>query len=364
MLFYAIRRLIIGVIQVAIIAMATFVVLRLLPLDPASVFAGATADGASRAIVAHQLGLDKSLPAQLGSFVVDVFHGTLGRAWVTQTPVLSEIGSHIGITLELVAAALMVSVILGTLLGYAIAAADSTSSQHRRQPLAAIGKGIILASGSQPEFWWGLVFIAVFFKVLGWVPAPFGVLSQGVTPPHPVTGFIWFDALIQGNWAAFKDFTAHMAMPVATICVVLVGPIAKVVRESILPVMASPYYTNLRTQGAGRWRLLRCVLRNGGAPVVMLLGVLFGPILGGTALVETVFSINGLSRLAVHSILGADFPMVEGCVATIAVLCVLGYLLADIVASWLNPSLRHRPAKRWLRTSARARPTLSSPAEA
>jgi ABC-type dipeptide/oligopeptide/nickel transport system permease component len=340
MLFYALRRLMVGVIQVAFIAMTTFVVLRLLPVDAASVFAGVTADGASRAIVAQQLGLDKPLLAQLGSFVWDALHGTLGRGWVTQKPVLGEIASHIAITLQLVAAALVISVVLGTLIGYAIAAADSNRLQHRRQPLAAIGKGIVLASGSQPEFWWGLVFIALFFKVLGWSPPPFGVLSQGVVPPQAITGFIGIDALVQGNWVALKDFAAHIALPVATICVVLVGPIAKVVRESVLPVMASAYYANLRAQGAGRWRLLRCVLRNGGAPVVMLLGVLFGPIIGGTALVETIYSINGLSRLTVHSILGADFPMVAGCVATVGVLCVTGYLFADIVASWLNPNLR------------------------
>jgi hypothetical protein len=155
MLFYAIRRLLVGVVQVAIIAMTTFIVLRLLPVDPTSVFAGMTADGASRAIVARQLGLDQPLTTQLGSFVANAFQGTLGRSWVTQTPVISEIKYHIGITLELVFAALIVSVILGTLLGYSIAAADSNRLQHRRQPLAALGKGIVLASGSQPEFWWG-----------------------------------------------------------------------------------------------------------------------------------------------------------------------------------------------------------------
>src|SRR5262245_46984485 len=126
MLFYAVRRLLVGVVQVAVIAIVTFVVLRLLPVDPASVFAGMTADGASRAIVARQLGLDKPLPEQLVTFVNNALHGTLGRSWVTQTPVLGEIKSHIGITLELVFAALIVSVILGTLLGYSVAAADST----------------------------------------------------------------------------------------------------------------------------------------------------------------------------------------------------------------------------------------------
>ncbi len=252
--------------------MATFIVLRLLPEDPASVFAGATADDTSRSIVAQQMGLDRSPGAQLLSFVWEALHGSLGRSWVTQHPVLDEIRSHAAVTIELVSAGLIISTVLGTLLGYAIAVSESSGLQNRRQPLVAIGKGFILTSGSTPEFWWGLVFIAIFFKLLGWVPAPFGVFSINVAPPPSITGFVWFDALVQGDWAALTDFSAHMVLPVITICFVLVGPIAKVVRESILPVMSSSYYTNLRTQGAGRWRMLRCVLRNGGAPVVMLLG--------------------------------------------------------------------------------------------
>ena len=353
---YVIRRLLIGIVQVAVIMVVTFVVLRLLPEDPVSVFAGGTANGASRASVAHQLGLDKPIAAQLGSFVAELFHGSLGDSWVTQTSVFGQIGSHIAITLELAVSALIIAVILGTLLGYSLAAADSTS-QRRRRPLIALGKGFILTSGSQPEFWWGLVFIALFFKVLGWFPTPIGVLGANVSPPRTITGFIWFDALVEGKWDTLGSFIAHMALPVATICLVLVGPIAKVVRESMLPVMASPYYANLRAQGAGRWRMLRSVVRNGGAPVVMLLGVLFGAVLGGTALVETVYSINGLSHLTVESILGADFPMVEGCVVTLASLCIVGYLLANLVAIWLNPNLRYRVRSRSLR--ARTLPTLA-----
>ncbi len=354
MLTYVIRRLLVGSVQVVVITVVTFVVLRLLPEDPASVFAGGAANGASRAAVAHQLGLDRSIGAQLGTFLSKLLHGSLGDSWISQASVFGQIGSHMTITLELVLSALVISVVLGTLLGYSLAAADSAGQRRRRRPLVALGKGFILTSGSQPEFWWGLVFIEVFFVLLRGVPTPIGILGANVSPPPTITGFLWFDALIQGNWAVLGSFIAHMVLPVATICLVLVGPIAKVARESMLPVMASPYYANLRAQGAGRWRMLRCVVRNGGAPVVMLLGVLFGAVLGGTALVETVFSINGLSHLTVQSILGADFPMVEGCVATLGALCIVGYLVADLVAVWLNPSLRQQTRGRSLR--ARTRP--------
>jgi ABC-type dipeptide/oligopeptide/nickel transport system permease component len=346
MLAYVARRVALGIAQVAIVTLATFIILRLLPQDPAAVFAGGTADGASRAMVARSLGLDKPLGGQLLSFIDGLRHGSLGVSWVTQRPVTSEIASHAPVTLQLVFAGLGVSILLGALLGYGIAASDSSNAQNRRRPLVALGKGYILAAGSQPEFWWGLVLIEIFFKLLGWFPAPFGVLGPNVAPPPSVTGFIWFDAVIAGNWAAFRDFSAHMVLPVATICSVLIGPIAKVVRESILPVMSSAYYTNLRAQGSGRWRMMRCVLRNGGAPVVMLLGVLFGPVLGGCALVETIYSIDGLARLTVHSILGADYPMAGGCVATISMLCIVGYLCADLLAGWLNPALRRASVAR------------------
>jgi ABC-type dipeptide/oligopeptide/nickel transport system permease component len=354
MLTYVIRRVIIGLVQVLVITVVTFVVLRLLPADPAAVFAGGAANGASRAIVAHNLGLDRPISAQLGTFLSHLFHGSLGSSWISQTSVWSQIGSHITVTLTLVCSALLISAVVGVLLGYSLAAADSTRQRGRR-PLVGLGKGFILTSGSQPEFWWGLVFIEVFFKILGWFPTPIGIVSTNLALPSQITGFLWFDALIEGNWAVLGSVIAHLVLPVATICLVLIGPIAKVARESMLPVMGSPYYANLRTQGAGRMRMMRCVIRNGGAPVVMLLGVLFGTVLAGTALVETVFSINGLSHLTVTSILGADYPMVEGCVASLATLCVAGYLIADLIAVGLNPNLRQRGAGRSLR--ARTRPS-------
>jgi ABC-type dipeptide/oligopeptide/nickel transport system permease component len=339
-LSFVARRLGLAVVQIAVIAVVTFVVLRLLPQDPASVFAGSTAGASGRAVVSHQLGLDKPIISQLGSFISGVFHGTWGKSWVTQHSVVSEIGSHITTTLSLVFGAMLISLILGLLLGFSIAVSDSSAQQGRRRPGRALGMGFILTSGSQPDFWWGLVFIEVFYKILGWFPVPIGILGTNIAAPRKITSFIFIDGLITGDFTAWWSFTYHLLLPILTICLVLVGPIAKVVRESLLPVMSSAYFTNLRTQGAGRMRLLRCVVRNGGAPVLMVLGVLFGAVLGGAALIESVFSLNGLAQFTIQSILGADYPMVEACVVTLAGLSILGYLIADILATLLNPALR------------------------
>jgi ABC-type dipeptide/oligopeptide/nickel transport system permease component len=353
MLIFIARRLGFAGVQIAVIAVVTFVVLRLLPEDPATVFAGATADAGGRAVVAHQLGLDKPIMSQLGTFISGVFHGSWGKSWVTQHSVLSEIGSHITTTLSLVLGAMLFSLILGVLLGFTIAVSDSSTQQGRRRPVRALGMGFILTSGSQPDFWWGIVFIEVFYKILGWFPVPIGTLGNGISAPRHITGFVFIDGLLTGDLTAWWSFTYHLLLPILTICLVLVGPIAKVVRESLLPVMSSPYFTNLRTQGAGRVRLLRCVVRNGGAPVLMLLGVLFGVVLGGSALIETVFSLNGLAQFTIQSILAADYPMVEACVVTLAGLSIIGYLIADILATMLNPALRvtGRGSRRLLRTT-------------
>jgi ABC-type dipeptide/oligopeptide/nickel transport system permease component len=340
MLMFIARRLGVAVLQIAAIAVVTFVVLRLLPEDPATVFAGSTADANGRAVVAHKLGLDKSIVSQLGTFISGVFHGSWGKSWVTQQSVVSEVGNHITTTLSLVVGAMFVSLILGVLLGFTIAVSDSSAQHGRRRPARALGMGFILTSGSQPDFWWGIVFIEVFYKILGWFPVPIGTLGSNVAAPRKITGFVFIDGLVTGDFTAWWSFTYHMLLPILTICLVLVGPIAKVVRESLLPVMSSAYFTNLRTQGAGRVRLMRCVVRNGGAPVLMLLGVLFGVVLGGAALIETVFSLNGLAQFTIQSILAADYPMVEACVATLAGLSILGYLIADILATMLNPALR------------------------
>jgi ABC-type dipeptide/oligopeptide/nickel transport system permease component len=264
MLNFIARRLGLAVVQIAAIAVLTFVVLRLLPQDPATVFAGSTADANGRAVVAHQLGLDKSIISQLGTFISGVFHGSWGKSWVTQHSVVSEVGNHISTTLSLVFGAMLISLILGVLLGFTIAVSDSSAQQGRRRPVRAVGMGFILTSGSQPDFWWGIVFIEVFYKILGWFPVPIGVLGTGIAAPSKITSFIFIDGILTGDLNAWWSFTYHMLLPILTICLVLVGPIAKVVRESLLPVMSSAYFTNLRTQGAGRMRLLRCVVRNGG----------------------------------------------------------------------------------------------------
>ena len=330
MIALALHRLLTALVQLLGLALVVFFVIRLLPADPVARLVGLNASREAYLSSQHALGLDRPVLVQLGTYLGGLLDGDLGRSWVSGDPVAREIGRVLPITIELItisfALALLVSVPLGMLCAL--------------RPDGAADKvtfGYSLFAGSQPEFWWGLLFIYVFFAKLGWAPAPLGRLDPMATPPPAVTGFITIDSLLAGNLAAFRDGVHHLMLPVLTKVFVLSGPIVKMVRQNMVRAMASDYVLHARASGLSPGRVALIALKNALVPALTLLGVLYGYILGGAVLIETVFSLGGIGQYAVRSVLAFDYPAIQGVVLVIAAISLLVYLLLDLVHAALDP---------------------------
>ena len=330
MIALALHRLLTALVQLLGLALVVFFVIRLLPADPVARLVGLNASREAYLSSQHSLGLDRPVLVQLGAYLGGLLQGDLGRSWVSGDPVTREIGRVLPITIELItisfALALLVSVPLGMLCAL--------------RPDGAADKvtfGYSLFAGSQPEFWWGLLFIYVFFAKLGWAPAPLGRLDPMATPPPAVTGFITVDSLLAGNMAAFRDGVHHLMLPVLTKVFVLSGPIVKMVRQNMVRAMASDYVLHARASGLSPGRVALIALKNALVPALTLLGVLYGYILGGAVLIETVFSLGGIGQYAVRSVLAFDYPAIQGVVLVIAAISLFVYLLLDLVHAALDP---------------------------
>ncbi|MDX2238924.1 MAG: ABC transporter permease [Hyphomonadaceae bacterium] len=329
------RRIAIGAMQMAALAALVFFVIRLMPADPAARFVGLGASPEAYAAARATLGLDKPLLAQFADFLGfgaarGLIDGDLGRSWVSGESVAREIAAALPITLELVAC----GVALAVLAAFPIALLSA------RRPGGGADRAVLiygLFAGSQPEFVWALGLVFVFFAQLGLAPGPLGRLSPFAEPPEPVTGFMTIDTLLAGRFEAFSDAVAHLALPAATLAIVLSGPIIKMLRDSLGRALKSDHVLFARASGLSENRVSAIALKSALAPTLALIGILFGFMLGGAVLVESVFALGGLGQYAVRSVLAFDYPAIQGVVLTIAAVSLLVYLITDAAQALIDP---------------------------
>ena len=314
------------------LALAVFFAIRALPADPVARLVGLNASKEAYDLARHSIGLDRPVLDQLASYIGQLLHGGFGVSWVSGRPVLTEILLVLPITLELITAAFILAFLIAVPLGMMCAVRPGGAADRATFTYS-------LFAGSQPEFWWGLLFIYVFFAVLGWAPPPLGRLDPSLMPPPRVTGFITIDSLLAGNMTTLADGVHHLALPVLTKVFVLSGPIIKMVRGNMVRVMQSDYVLHARASGLPPWQVARLALKNGLAPALTLLGVLYGYILGSAVMIETVFSLGGIGQYAVRSVLAFDYPAIQAVVLVIAAVSLFVYLALDIVHAILDPRL-------------------------
>lgn len=322
--------------QALAVAVITFVLLRLLPANPVTQIVGPTATKATYALEKQRLGLSQSMLSQIGTFFGNLLHGSLGTSWQTNQPVRTEIGAHLPITLQLIVMAMAVALLFGIPLGYLL----STRGVGRRHSQHRILRIFSLFAGSQPDFWWGLVFIYLFFYLFRVFPAPLGLLSPTEVAPQPITGFILIDSLLRGQMGTFFNALDHFALPVLTLAFVIVGPIIRMTAQGMRAEVNADYVLYARACGLSRRRVALSVVRNGLSPVLTLTGVLFGVLLGGAVLVETVFSLDGLGVYTLQSVLALNYPSIEGAVVVMTAIALLVYIVMDILHALLDPRVR------------------------
>ena len=306
MLQYIGRRLITSIPVLWGVTTLVFLMMHLLPGDPAELMV-AESGGSSQSIaqLRHQLGLDDPLYVQYGRFLVNALRGDLGRSIFTNRPVAQTILEQLPHTVQLAVAAMMVAVIIGTALGIAAAL-------NRNTWLDSLCVTIAVAGASMPIFWSGLLLILLFSSLLHWLPA---------------TG--------QGS-------LKHLIMPAVVLGLASSGSIARLVRSTMLEVLGQEYITTARSKGLGECIVVcRHALKNAMIPVITVMGLQFGYLLGGTVVTETVFSRQGLGWLVVDAILWKDFPIVQGAVLLAAAIYTLMNLLIDISYAIIDPRIRY-----------------------
>jgi peptide/nickel transport system permease protein len=330
---YTTRRFVILLGQAAAILTATFVFVRLLPGDPVAAALGSLATQEQLDSLREQFGFDEPILTQYWIYLQGFVHGDLGTSWYTAQSVLSDLQHRFPSTLELVSLSLIIALLIGVPLGLLLAI----------RPGGVLDRGAFgysMFAGALPEFWWGLILIFVFFLHLGWFPAPLGRLSAGAEPPDHVTGMYVVDSLLTANWPALKDSVSHLVLPVVTLVVVICGPIMKMTRESMIRVLESDHVLYARSLGLSPTTVARRALREALPPIVTLIGISYGYLLGGAVLVETVYSWGGAGQYAVLAISNSDYAAIQGIVLFAALFSLAVYFVVDVIHYVLDPRLR------------------------
>jgi peptide/nickel transport system permease protein len=326
-----VTRLLSALPNLAGVVVITFILTRALPGDPAAYFAGAAATQEAIAQVRTQLGLDKPLLEQFFLYVANLARGDMGLSLTTGQPVAQELIARLPASLELVFLALLLACAIALPLG--VLAATRPGSW-----IDQLCRIVTTAGVSLPTFFTGLLLAYVFYFLLGWAPSPMGRLDPMFSPPPTVTGLYLVDAALAGDgtmwWASFKQ----LILPVLTMAIFVLAPIARMTRASMLSVLSADFIRTARASGLSRGTVLvTYALRNALLPVVTTLGMVFGFMLGSSVIVEKVFGWPGVGSYAIDALTASDYAPVQGFVLAMGVLFVLLNLFVDLLYGLIDP---------------------------
>jgi peptide/nickel transport system permease protein len=318
-----------------LVGVATFVfaMLHLAPGDPARLIAGRRADAEFVERVRQQLGLAEPLYAQYVDFLTDVATLDLGQSYTVRRgePVINVLAARFPVTLELAVLGQIAGILFGIPLGILSAVKQDSITDH----LTRIGA---LTGISVPIFWSGPILIMLFGVYLGWLPT-FGRIATTFDYPQ-VTNMVLVDTALSGNLDAFVSAGLHMILPVLTLGIYSMALISRMMRSSMLEVIRQDYMRTARAKGQGsKIVVLKHGFRNAFIPVITIIGIQFGTLLGGAIPTETVFSINGVGTLLVEAINSSDYPIVQATVLLFALLFTLVNLGVDLTYSYLDPRI-------------------------
>jgi peptide/nickel transport system permease protein len=333
MLYTLSKRFLSAVATVWAVVTVTFIIVRLVPADPAAAAAGPGASAEQIAQLKHTLGLDKPVPRQYIDFCWGLLHGDFGRSAVTQQSVSHEIAQRLPATLEIVLLSFLVYVVAS------ITAGVVAATIRWRFIDTAIRFGAIAAMAI-PVFWLAIVFQIVFFAHLHWLPLD-GRLSATTMPPPHVTGFFTIDSILAGQWATFWNSVQHLVLPVGALVLSLAALGTRMTRATMLRELDQPYVRFARAKGIPEWLVvIKHALRNALNPVLTLMGMQFGFLLGGTVLVEVIFSWPGIGLYASDSFNAFDYSPIEALTIVTAVTFVVANMLVDLMYPILDPRVR------------------------
>jgi len=331
---YAIRRVALMVLVLLGVTAITFVLTHVVPVNPVLAYVGDHAPQSVVVAVEKQMGLNLPLPEQYAVYLWNLVHGNLGTSIANQQPVSYDLGLYLPATLELSTAALLVVIVVGMATGV-------VSALYRNTWIDQIARLFALGGVSLPVFFTALVFLGVFYVLLGWLPGPGQLGPYTVAPPH-ITGMVVVDALLSGDWSTLGDALRHLVLPAVVLGWASTGVVARMVRSSLLEVLGADYVRTARAKGlAERTVVLRHALRNALIPTLTVVGLSYGSLLQGAVLTETIFAWPGIGRFATASVTDLDVPAVLGVTLVAAIIYSFVNLIVDLLYAGVDPRISY-----------------------
>ncbi len=314
------------------VSVLVFFMIHLVPGDPAEMMLGERATESSLREVREQLGLDKPLYVQYGRFLSRLLQGDLGRALRTDEKITTEIADRLPATIELAIMAIIIATLIGMFAGI-------TSATRQYSVFDYVSMVCSLVGVSMPIFWLGLVLMIIFSVHLGWVPLS-GRLAYDIQLDI-ITNFYILDSMLTLNWVAFKDALWHLLLPAFTLSTIPMATVARITRSSMLEVLRQDYIRTAKAKGLSPTMVhYKHALKNALIPVITVIGLQFGILLGGAILTETIFAWPGIGLWVLNGVYARDFNAVQGGTIVIATMFVTINMFVDILYAYINPRIK------------------------
>ncbi len=309
----------------------TFMIGRVMPIDPVLAVIGERASQAQYDQVFQELGLDKPLIVQFGIYVGDVLQGDFGTSIRTGKPVAEDIARVFPATLELATLGTLLGVVLGVPLGVVAAV-------YRGSWIDQISRLIGLVGYSMPIFWLGLMGLLIFYGILGWVAGPgrLGVFYEGLVPTR--TGLLLVDSIIAGDWDVFKDALSHIILPACLLGYFSLAYISRMTRSFMLEQLNSEYVITARVKGLSEWHVVwRHAFRNIAIQLITVIALAYANLLEGSVLTEIIFAWPGIGSYITTSLLANDMASVLGGTVVIGTIFVCINIFSDLLYRFFDP---------------------------
>lgn len=311
--------------------LVTFIIGRVMPIDPVLKVVGERATQAQYEAARQAMGLDQPLVVQFLTYIGDVLRGDFGRSISTGHPVAEDLRRVFPATLELASLGTLIGVVIGVPLGVVAAA-------NRGRWIDQVARVVALVGYSVPIFWLGLMGLLVFYGILGWVGGPGrqGILFDGMVDTR--TGLLLLDTALAGDWPAFRDAFSHIILPASLLGYFSLAYISRMTRSFMLEQLSAEYITTARVKGLPEWRVVwGHAFRNIAIPLITVIALSFGSLLEGSVLTEIIFSWPGIGSYITKALLAGDMNAVLGGTVVVGTCFVVLNLLSDILYRVLDP---------------------------
>ncbi|HLR74561.1 MAG TPA: ABC transporter permease [Virgibacillus sp.] len=330
---YVLRRLLMLIPVLIGMTIITFSIVHLIPGNPAQVILGEAATQSAIEQLEINLGLNKPYAVQYGIYMLDLLQGDLGMSLRTKTPIVQEIWPYIAATFELTFFAMIFAIVIGVNAGIISAWKQNSWFDFLAMFVALIGV-------SMPVFWLALMEQWVFAQELGWLPAH--GRQDNRNPIESITYFYVIDSIVHLDFSRTVTILKHLILPSIALGTIPMAIIARMTRSSMLEVMKSDYIRTVRAKGSGQILVIyKHALKNALIPVLTVIGLQTGVLLGGAILTETIFSWPGIGRYIFEAISYRDYPVIQSGILVVAFIFVIINLLVDILYTYIDPRIKY-----------------------